>query len=63
MKSIVLTTDATEAGGEKQLRLLLLRGDHELNEVKASRVPGLGQFRFASEAEIVERGSAPRQAI
>ena len=60
VKSIVLTTDATEAGGDKQLWLLLLRGDHELNEVKASKVPGLGQFRFASEAEIVEWfGTAP----
>nr|WP_314621723.1 proline--tRNA ligase [uncultured Noviherbaspirillum sp.] len=54
VKSVVLTTDATEEGGEKQVWLLLLRGDHELNEVKASKVPGLGAFRFASEAEIVE---------
>ena len=54
VKSIVLMADATDAGGEKQLWLLLLRGDHELNEVKASKVPGLGQFRFASEGEIVE---------
>ena len=54
VKSVVLMADATEAGGEKQLWLLLLRGDHELNEVKASKVPGLGAFRFASEGEIVE---------
>jgi len=33
--------------------LLLLRGDHTLNEVKASKVPVLAQgFRFASEEEI-----------
>ncbi|MDH4095097.1 MAG: proline--tRNA ligase, partial [Betaproteobacteria bacterium] len=30
--------------------LLLLRGDHDLNEVKAQKT--IGQFRFASEAEI-----------
>jgi prolyl-tRNA synthetase len=30
--------------------LLLLRGDHELNEVKAQKA--IGQFRFASESEI-----------
>jgi len=30
--------------------LLLLRGDHDLNEVKAQKA--IGQFRFASEAEI-----------
>jgi len=54
VKGIVLMADATKEGGEKQAWLLLLRGDHELNEVKASKVPGLAQFRFASETEIVE---------
>jgi prolyl-tRNA synthetase len=54
VKSVALMADASAEGGEKQLWLLLLRGDHELNEVKASKVPGLGQFRFASEAEIAE---------
>jgi len=29
-----------------------VRGDHMLNEVKASKVPGLKPFRFATEAEI-----------
>jgi prolyl-tRNA synthetase len=33
--------------------LLLVRGDHALNEIKASKVPGLKGFRFATEAEIV----------
>jgi prolyl-tRNA synthetase len=33
--------------------LLLLRGDHELNEIKTQKLPGLDPFRFASEAEIV----------
>jgi prolyl-tRNA synthetase len=32
--------------------LLLLRGDHSLNEAKASKLPGLNPFRFASDAEI-----------
>jgi prolyl-tRNA synthetase len=32
--------------------LLLLRGDHDLNEVKAQKV--LGEFRFARDDEIVE---------
>jgi prolyl-tRNA synthetase len=31
--------------------LLLLRGDHELNEVKARKI--VGEFRFATDAEIV----------
>jgi len=32
--------------------LLLLRGDHELNEIKAQKV--IGEFRFARDEEIVE---------
>jgi prolyl-tRNA synthetase len=32
--------------------MLLLRGDHELNEIKASKVPGLTAFRFASDEEV-----------
>jgi prolyl-tRNA synthetase len=32
--------------------LLLLRGDHSLNEIKVQKVPGLDPFRFATEAEI-----------
>jgi prolyl-tRNA synthetase len=39
----------------EKLHILLLRGDHSLNEVKASKLPGLAEFRFASDEEI--RGS------
>jgi len=35
-----------------KLHILLLRGDHSLNEVKASKLPGLAEFRFAAEDEI-----------
>ncbi|OZI55624.1 proline--tRNA ligase [Bordetella genomosp. 5] len=52
VKSIVLATE--EEGKPVQVWLLLLRGDHELNEIKASKVPGLAGYRFATEAEIVE---------
>ena len=37
---------------EKQFVLLLLRGDHMLNEIKAQKIEGLDPFRFASDAEI-----------
>ncbi len=37
---------------DDRFNLLLVRGDHTLNEVKASKVEGLGPFRFASESEI-----------
>jgi prolyl-tRNA synthetase len=56
VKSIVLAVDG-ESGA--QLFLLLVRGDHELNEVKASKVPGLTDFRFASEAEIIDYFGTP----
>ncbi|MFJ4293935.1 proline--tRNA ligase [Cupriavidus sp. NPDC089707] len=56
VKSIVLATD-TEAGA--QIWLLLIRADHELNEVKASKVPGLADFRFATENEIVDAFGSP----
>ncbi|HJV53303.1 MAG TPA: proline--tRNA ligase [Noviherbaspirillum sp.] len=52
VKSIVLAVD--KEGAESEIWLLLLRGDHDLNEVKASKLPGLGAYRFASEAEIIE---------
>ncbi len=32
--------------------LLLLRGDHNLNEVKTNKIDGLATFRFATEAEV-----------
>ena len=34
--------------------LLLLRGDHSLNEIKAAKIACLNPFRFATEAEIVK---------
>ncbi|MEY4369851.1 MAG: hypothetical protein RL564_1801 [Pseudomonadota bacterium] len=52
VKSIVLSVEKDD--GAREIWLLLLRGDHELNEVKASKLPGMGPFRFSSEAEIVE---------
>lgn len=60
VKSVVLTVDQEEQGiTTSAVWLLLLRGDHELNEVKAGKVPGLANFRFASEAEIVEWFGSP----
>ena len=50
IKSLVLAVD--QEHGPATLFMLLLRGDHELNEIKASKVPGLTAFRFASDEEI-----------
>jgi prolyl-tRNA synthetase len=61
VKAIALTVEKEGEGKQvKENWLLLLRGDHELNEVKVTKVPGLSAFRFASEAEIVEAyGTVP----
>jgi len=32
--------------------LLLLRGDHTLNEIKTQKLPGMDPFRFATDAEV-----------
>ncbi len=57
VKSLVLATDTLNEQGEvvkTQVWLLLLRGDHDMNEVKVGKLPGLSAFRFASVPEIVE---------
>jgi len=54
VKSIVLAVD-DPAATSARIWLVLIRGDHELNEVKVGKVPGLnGGFRFATEAEILQ---------
>ncbi len=55
VKSLVLATDTLNKDGEvvkTQVWLLLLRGDHDMNEVKVGKLPGLAAFRFATVLEI-----------
>jgi prolyl-tRNA synthetase len=56
VKSLVLATDETSAAGDvlkTTVWLLLVRGDHALNEIKAGKLEGLNKgFRFATAAEI-----------
>ena len=56
VKSLVLATDEINDGGDivkSTVWLLLLRGDHDLNEVKAGKLPGFkAGWRFATVAEI-----------
>ena len=56
VKSLVLATDESAGDGlpaAPLIWLLLVRGDHSLNEVKASKVAGLDKgLRFATAAEI-----------
>jgi prolyl-tRNA synthetase len=51
VKCIMLTVD--EDVPLPQVYMLLIRGDHALNEVKATKVPGLEKFRWSTDAEIV----------
>jgi len=56
VKSLVLATDQVNDKGDilkTTVWLLLVRGDHSLNEIKAGKVDGLRDgFRFATVAEI-----------
>jgi prolyl-tRNA synthetase len=56
VKSLVLATDETDEQGNikaSKVWLLLLRGDHDMNEVKVGKLPGLNVgFRFATLVEI-----------
>ncbi|MBC7610727.1 MAG: proline--tRNA ligase [Polaromonas sp.] len=56
VKSLVLATDEFDAPGKTiiktQVWLLLLRGDHDMNEVKVGKVAGMAGFRFATIPEI-----------
>ena len=45
---------------KNKLFLLLLRGDHQLNELKIRKIPFLSEFEMASEADILhEMGTIP----
>jgi len=70
VKSIVLATDHPDDSGmpdnptnptRARIWLLLLRGDHDMNEVKVSKLPGLDHgFRFATVTEIEDHfGTRP----
>jgi len=58
VKSLVLASDELNEVGEivkTTVWLLLLRGDHDLNEVKAGKLEGLKSgWRFATVGEIVD---------
>jgi prolyl-tRNA synthetase len=58
VKSVAIM--GTDAEGAPQFVLALVRGDHVVNEIKLAKLPGLGEYRLATEAEILEHlGSEP----
>ena len=49
-----------DAEGHPVFALALVRGDHVVNEIKLSKVPGFAEYRLATEAEILAHlGSEP----
>jgi len=50
VKSIAVISEKED--GSTTFALLLLRGDHELNEIKASKIAAINPFRFATEGEV-----------
>jgi len=58
IKSLVLATEELNNEGvvvKSQVLLLLVRGDHDMNEVKVGKLPGFEKgFRFATIGEIEE---------
>lgn len=54
VKSVVVATD-NEDGTLDQVVLLLVRGDHDINEIKVGKLPGFeAGYRPATEAEIMD---------
>ncbi|HLS17075.1 MAG TPA: proline--tRNA ligase [Paenalcaligenes sp.] len=52
VKAVVVATD--DAQGKSQIWLLLVRGDHEVNEVKVAKIPGFEQGYRAATAEEIQ---------
>jgi prolyl-tRNA synthetase len=52
VKAIAVVSEKEDGG--KTFALLLLRGDHELNEIKAGKIDAIAPFRFATDGEVEE---------
>ena len=58
VKTLVVTVEDDE--GNKSLKGLVVRGDHELNEVKAQKILGLDtELTFANEKQILDQLNCP----
>jgi prolyl-tRNA synthetase len=53
VKAIAVIREAIDEGTIGRFALILLRGDHDLNEIKTQKI--IGNFRFATDKEIVEK--------
>ena len=54
------TVKSVAVWGDEGFVLVLVRGDHVVNEIKLRKLPGLQDYRLATEAEILEHlGAEP----
>jgi prolyl-tRNA synthetase len=51
-RTVKLIAIMVNDGTTEQMAVLLLRGDHMLNEIKLGKLAGFAEFRLANEAEI-----------
>ncbi|HQT70535.1 MAG TPA: proline--tRNA ligase [Thiobacillus sp.] len=51
-RTVKLIAGMVGGDADEQMVILLLRGDHMLNEVKLGKLDGMAEFRLANEAEI-----------
>ncbi len=56
---LVQTVKSIIVVANEKLVMLLLRGDHAMNEVKAGKIPGMQDFRLASAEEIQGKAGVP----
>ena len=55
-----LIVNVEDEDGEKKLHGLVVRGDHELNEVKAQKILGMDtELTFASEQQVLDQLNCP----
>ncbi len=58
VKSVVFASevlgDDNKPTGAIQVVLVLVRGDHEANDIKVGKLPGMSELRLATDAEIVQ---------
>lgn len=58
VKTLIVSVEDDE--GNPTLKALIVRGDHELNEVKAQKILGLDiELKFASEQQILDQLNCP----
>jgi prolyl-tRNA synthetase len=50
--ALTRTVKAIAVMHDEEFTLLLVRGDHNLNEVKVGKLPGMDPFRFATDEEV-----------